>query len=108
MKLVTFKQNGALSAGVLRDEQVITLNYPTLLELLQDPQGMNNARAALASNRQGVALHTVILLSPIPSPPTMRDFYAFEQHVKHARFKRGVDMIPEWYEIPTFYFTNTS
>jgi fumarylacetoacetate (FAA) hydrolase len=38
----------------------------------------------------------------------MRDFYAFEQHVKSARSKRGLGMIPEWYEIPTFYFTNTS
>ena len=38
----------------------------------------------------------------------MRDFYAFEQHVKTARAQRGLEMIPEWYEIPTFYFTNTS
>jgi fumarylacetoacetate (FAA) hydrolase len=54
------------------------------------------------------ALHEVVLLAPIPEPPTMRDFYAFEQHVKTARAQRGLGMIPEWYEIPTFYFTNTS
>src|SRR5262249_25367851 len=39
---------------------------------------------------------------------TLRDFSAFEQHVKAARAKRGVGMMPEWYEIPTFYFSNTS
>ncbi len=50
----------------------------------------------------------VVFLAPIPTPPTMRDFYAFEQHVKTARAKRKLEMIPEWYEIPTFYFTNTS
>jgi fumarylacetoacetate (FAA) hydrolase len=54
------------------------------------------------------ALNEVTLLSPIPEPPTLRDFYAFEQHVKTARALRGLGMIPEWYEIPTFYFSNTS
>lgn len=51
-------------------------------------------------------LHEVDLGSPIPSPTSLRDFYAFEQHVKAARARRGVDMIPEWYEIPVFYFSN--
>ncbi len=53
-------------------------------------------------------LNEIVLLSPIPEPPSVRDFYAFEQHVKAARAKRGLGMIPEWYEIPTFYFTNNS
>lgn len=39
---------------------------------------------------------------------TFRDFYAFEQHVKSARAKRGLDMVPEWYEIPVFYFSNAT
>jgi fumarylacetoacetate (FAA) hydrolase len=46
------------------------------------------------------------LLAPVPRPPTLRDFYAFEGHVKAARALRGLDMIPEWYEIPVFYFSN--
>ena len=48
----------------------------------------------------------VQLLAPVPFPRTIRDFYAFEQHVKTARGLRGLDMVPEWYEIPAFYFTN--
>ncbi len=39
-------------------------------------------------------------------PPSFRDFYAFERHVKTARAKRGLEMIPAWYEIPVFYFSN--
>ena len=35
-------------------------------------------------------LHELVLLPPIPEPPSVRDFYAFEQHVKAARAKRGV------------------
>lgn len=48
----------------------------------------------------------VTLLSPIPNPPSMRDGYAFRQHVETARRNRGLEMIPEFDEIPIFYFTN--
>lgn len=37
---------------------------------------------------------------------SLRDFYAFEQHVRTARARRGLDVPPEWYEIPVFYFSN--
>lgn len=46
------------------------------------------------------------LSAPLPNPRSFRDFYAFEQHVKATRSRRGLDMIPEWYEIPVFYFSN--
>jgi fumarylacetoacetate (FAA) hydrolase len=46
------------------------------------------------------------LLSPIPRPPSMRDGYAFRQHVQTARKNRGLDMIPEFDQFPVFYFTN--
>jgi fumarylacetoacetate (FAA) hydrolase len=36
----------------------------------------------------------------------VRDFYAFEQHVKTARASRGLEVPAEWYEIPVFYFSN--
>ncbi len=43
---------------------------------------------------------------PLPPVTSLRDFYAFEQHVKSARERRGLAMVPEWYEIPVFYFGN--
>ncbi len=46
------------------------------------------------------------LLSPVPRPTSMRDGYAFRQHVEAARRNRGLEMIPEFDEIPIFYFTN--
>ena len=48
----------------------------------------------------------VRLLAPVPSPPSVRDFYAFEAHVANARRRRGLDMAPEWYQVPAFYFSN--
>ncbi len=43
------------------------------------------------------------LKSPIQS---VRDFYAFERHVKTCRAHRGLGMVPQWYEVPVFYFSN--
>jgi 2-keto-4-pentenoate hydratase/2-oxohepta-3-ene-1,7-dioic acid hydratase in catechol pathway len=51
-------------------------------------------------------LDKVKLLAALPLPNSLRDFYAFEEHVKNARRRRGLEMIPEWYEIPVFYFSN--
>jgi fumarylacetoacetate (FAA) hydrolase len=52
------------------------------------------------------ALADVDLRPPVLHPPSVRDFYAFEQHVKTARASRGLEMPAEWYEIPVFYFSN--
>jgi fumarylacetoacetate (FAA) hydrolase len=44
---------------------------------------------------------------PVPFPvASLRDFYAFEQHVKTCRAHRGLGMVPQWYEVPVFYFSN--
>jgi fumarylacetoacetate (FAA) hydrolase len=51
-------------------------------------------------------LHQVRLLTPIPQPPSFRDFYAFEAHVLAAHRARNKPVPPEWYEIPVFYFSN--
>jgi fumarylacetoacetate (FAA) hydrolase len=52
------------------------------------------------------ALRDVTLRAPIPKPPSMRDGYAFRQHVETARRNRGLEMIPEFDQFPVFYFTN--
>jgi fumarylacetoacetate (FAA) hydrolase len=54
------------------------------------------------------ALADVVLRPPVLRPPAVRDFYAFEQHVKTARALRGQQVAPEWYELPVFYFSNPS
>jgi fumarylacetoacetate (FAA) hydrolase len=51
-------------------------------------------------------LEDVELLTPVLHPPSVRDFYAFEQHVATARASRGLDVPQEWYEQPVFYFSN--
>jgi fumarylacetoacetate (FAA) hydrolase len=51
-------------------------------------------------------LDEVELLPPVLHPPSVRDFYTFEQHVKAARARRGLEVPEEWYRIPVFYFSN--
>ena len=43
---------------------------------------------------------------PYGQPPSIRDFMAFEEHVRNARRNRGLEVPPEWYEQPVFYFSN--
>jgi fumarylacetoacetate (FAA) hydrolase len=75
---------------------VVELDAPSLSAWLGDG-GDDVAEHALAEVR---------LRAPIPRPPSVRDFYAFERHVATARAQRGLEMAPEWYQIPVFYFSN--
>jgi fumarylacetoacetate (FAA) hydrolase len=45
---------------------------------------------------------------PILRPPSLRDFYAFEQHVKTMWERRGGTVPEAWYQLPIFYFGNVS
>jgi len=65
------------------------------------------ARAVdLTAGGEPELLGDVTLLAPVPEPPSIRDFYAFEAHVATARASRGLEMEPDWYALPVFYFTN--
>jgi len=48
----------------------------------------------------------VKFLAPLPRPRSLRDFYAFEQHVATARRQHGRPVPPAWYRVPVFYFGN--
>ncbi|HEY2650756.1 MAG TPA: fumarylacetoacetate hydrolase family protein [Solirubrobacteraceae bacterium] len=46
---------------------------------------------------------------PDGQPPSIRDFMAFEEHVRNARAVTGRGEVPDaWYEAPRFYFSNPS
>ena len=50
----------------------------------------------------------VKLLAPIPRPPLIRDFMAFETNLKNIYPKLGRDIPPEWYNLPIYYKGNPS
>jgi len=52
------------------------------------------------------SLESARLLSPVPVPPSVRDFMSFENHVVTSMAALGANVDPVWYEQPVFYFTN--
>lgn len=111
MKFVTFQLDGKDRAGLLSEDRVIDINKASngkipadLLSILENYEAFENELKELTG--EGISLSSVKLRAPLPKPSSIRDFYAFEEHVKTARGRRGLEMIPEWYEVPVFYFTN--
>jgi fumarylacetoacetate (FAA) hydrolase len=45
---------------------------------------------------------------PVLRPPSVRDFYAFEGHVRTMWQRRGGEIPEAWYRLPIFYFSNVS
>jgi 2-keto-4-pentenoate hydratase/2-oxohepta-3-ene-1,7-dioic acid hydratase in catechol pathway len=95
------------AVGVLRGDEIFGLrDADDLVPLLGElPEA---ERAALTRPAEVLPLSEATLLSPVGRPPSIRDFYAFEQHVRTARQRRGLEMDPLWYRMPVFYFSNPS
>lgn len=112
MRWVTFRhpRSGDERVGVLVGEDIHAMpKGARLLDLLGD-DGERLAEAGHQARQDPDEVlsdwQQDILLPPIPRPPSVRDFYAFEQHVRTARQRRGLEMDPDWYELPVFYFSN--
>lgn len=45
-------------------------------------------------------------LPPVRRARTFRDFYAFEEHVRNVRKLRGLEVDPNWYKTPLFYYSH--
>ncbi|GAB4455761.1 MAG: hypothetical protein Kow0070_04650 [Anaerolineales bacterium] len=63
------------------------------------------SEAAKKASTDWLPMEEVKFLPPL-KPFTLRDGYAFEQHVKTANKNRGREVPEEWYQFPVFYFTN--
>ena len=83
------------------DDRVHTLPFPDMYSVME----VGAQKAAKKASKDSLVLDEVKFLSPL-MPKTIRDGYAFEQHVLTANKNRGRDVPKEWYEFPVFYFTN--
>ena len=113
MKLISYKQNGNIKFGALEEGKIYDLNAidsqiaDNMLEFLQGgKEQLQLAGAVIRNESPTMPVKDVELISPVPNPSSVRDAYAFRQHVATARQNRGLEMIPEFDEIPIFYFTN--
>ncbi len=48
----------------------------------------------------------ITMLAPIPRPPLIRDFMAFEEHLRNIYPKLGREVPEEWYRLPVYYKGN--
>ncbi|HEY2635936.1 MAG TPA: fumarylacetoacetate hydrolase family protein [Solirubrobacteraceae bacterium] len=98
MRLVSFQAGDEVQVGELEDDRVRVLAAPTMVDWL--------AGEGRLQTRVEHGLEDVDLLAPVPFPPSVRDFFAFEEHVKVGMRLRGTEVPEAWYEAPTFYFSN--
>ena len=99
MRLVSFRTgDGDERVGEVSGERLRELAAPSMVQWLtgrgHEPAGAEHALA------------DVRLLAPVPEPPSVRDFYAFEGHAATGARLRGRKLAEQWYEAPVFYFSN--
>ena len=109
MRLATWQHAGAVQSGVVTDDGVHPFRPGmTVLDAvgLGLPAALDLGRRTVASE-SATPLDVVRLLPPL-TPPSVRDFAAFEQHVRGAlRSVTATAVVPEeWYTAPAFYFSN--
>ena len=90
--------------GILSGEEIIDLNGQPMSPSAVISQLM--AANGDLSTLPRIARDDVTIITYALMPASIRDFYAFEQHVKTANENRGRQVPAAWYEIPVFYFTN--
>jgi 2-keto-4-pentenoate hydratase/2-oxohepta-3-ene-1,7-dioic acid hydratase in catechol pathway len=115
VRLVTYARDGSRRLGAIVDDRVVDLPsvvghpaFPTTMEALvaADPGTLDAARLALdgeGADRHGVT--DARLLVPL-LPASLRDFLAFEDHVKAGSARRGEPVPDAWYEMPVYYKGN--
>jgi len=114
MKLLTYDTGNGPCCGVLSDDQVVDVtallgadqtlpDVRALLELGDSP--IDRVGDALARNiaAPSVPLDGVRLRAPILQPPTVRDFFSYEEHVTAQGTRPAAEA---WYRLPIFYFSN--
>jgi fumarylacetoacetate (FAA) hydrolase len=118
-------QVGVLLDGVIRPIQPLLPSHDWMLDHFGRPLGLGfdyveNTVLELGTWERGILGLTDEQLEAVPAhlptdlgfiPPvfpicTLRDSYCFEEHVRNARARRGLEVAPEWYEGPVFYFSN--
>ncbi len=120
MRLATYLKDGKQHVAILSGEHLYPMEkldnrFPnSMLEFLRGEEKLMELAKSfnnkiIKGDLTGMPireLKNVEVLAPLPNPASVRDAYAFRQHVETARKNRGADMIPEFDQFPIFYFTN--
>jgi 2-keto-4-pentenoate hydratase/2-oxohepta-3-ene-1,7-dioic acid hydratase in catechol pathway len=118
MKYITFqKPSGSCVSGWIHEDQfaidmneasggILPSNLLKFINNVESYQGLVDKLSTVLPECGAYPIQEVVLKTPLKRPTSVRDFYAFLAHVKTARGRRGLEVVPEWFEIPVFYFSN--
>ena len=107
MKLLRYETGSGLSGhGIVMQDSIFPMAGMTTTQAL-DALKERDADWNRFLEQTPLLLSQVTLLPPVENPGAFLDFYTFEQHVKTSRGKRGLDMVPEWYQHPVWYNGST-
>ena len=99
MRVATFTDpGGTVRVGVVAGNSVRQLEAVSMIDWL--------AGHGHGPGPQSWSLDEITLMAPVPEPPSVRDFYAFEGHVAAGWRRRGLPIPDYWYVAPAFYFSN--
>ena len=93
MKYVTYEADGVQRVGVLDGDQVLDAGFDGDMVAFIEAGAPSGAARLVADAR---------LRAPL-RPRTLRDFLAFEGHLRNAFKNLGRDIPAEWYEVPAYY-----
>ena len=93
MKLVTYDSGDGARVGALEDGGVIDLGFDGDMVAFIEAGSPRGERRDVGDAR---------LLAPL-RPRSLRDFLAFEGHLKGALGRLGREIPDEWYEVPAYY-----
>ena len=93
MKLVTYDSGDGARVGALEDGGVIDLGFDGDMVAYIEAGAPRGERREVGEAR---------LLAPL-RPRSLRDFLAFEGHLKGALGRLGREIPDEWYEVPAYY-----
>jgi 2-keto-4-pentenoate hydratase/2-oxohepta-3-ene-1,7-dioic acid hydratase in catechol pathway len=116
VRLVTYDLRGVRRLGaLLEDARVVDLPaavgdpaFPTTMEDLvaAGAEALGAAGSAIeGGDLESHAVEGARLLVPL-LPGSLRDFLAFEDHVKRGSARRGEPVPEAWYEMPSYYKGN--
>ena len=112
MKIISYKEKKENNFGIMLSESsFLEISKYLKIKDLKDfikkfsiyKNEIKNLKINLINEKK---LSDCNIISPIPKPTSLRDAYAFKQHVETSRKNRGLSMIDEFDNFPVYYYSN--
>ncbi|MBO1001705.1 fumarylacetoacetate hydrolase family protein [Pseudogracilibacillus auburnensis] len=118
MKFITYSiADGKKQAGMMINDNVYSIEEisegklpHTMRSFIEDAERNLPILEEIVNHNidqnSSIPVTEVNLHAPLGNPNSVRDFMAFEDHIVNASKTSGIQVHPNWYKIPAFYFTN--